>query len=282
MGLGSSTDGYISVYKFEDGKWTVLQEKFPNSGNRSHPGLFSMAVDSDDTLYITSILNPDRGIGKLSLFKYDAAAKEFKVVGKEGFTPGIARYSQIAFNKNQPYVSFLLEDNFTVSVMTFVDNEWRSVGDSIGLSKREATWNNIAINDKGVIYVGYGLVQDEKTGAAGVNFEVQKYENGAWSAVGEPNVAPRNSGYGAMAMNPATSTPWIVIVPYDANDNQAPATAWKFSGGKWVSEGSIGSNISYQSGLGITVSDTPCVLVSYKGPKIESNAGLATVYSLSK
>lgn len=234
----------IYAYKFEGGKWTVLQKGIP-SGN-AIAGPFTMNVSPDGVAYICTVISiRGASTAPLTLFKYDAAAKKFQVVGKQGFTPGDANYGEIAFHKEQPYVAFIdYKNDYTVSVMTFVNNRWRTVGNSIGITKRKTTWYNIKVDQKtGAIYLGYGLSYDKKTGEKGVYFEVQKYEENAWTVLGEPQVAPYYAGYGAMAFDQATSTPWIIYPPYNDKAESDPAAVCKFADGKWIPQGSVGSKV---------------------------------------
>lgn len=168
------------------------------------------------------------------------AQNSWNPLGNRGFTQSYANLIDQAFDKNgQLFVAFL--DGFNqdqVSVMTFKNNTWTSVGSPIGVSKV----NEISLAIDPVTqnpWVAYS------THTQNLALSVAKFDSGSWKSVGGGLISSGGTRGICIAFHPQNKMPYVTF-----NDltQGGKINMLRFENGAWKSMGlanypALGSNM---------------------------------------
>ncbi|WP_423149068.1 gliding motility-associated C-terminal domain-containing protein [Rubrolithibacter danxiaensis] len=241
-----------------NGTWETLGSAGFSLGAAAYT---SIAVTADHIPYVAYQDSVNKG--KLSVQCFDRNKASWQIVGTLGFTPSLATYSVITFDKSgAPVVAFSDgSKRNSSSINRFNKNKkgWETV--STGFSSGAAAYISVAKSNKDVIYVTY---QDGGLGDQAVVKQLNT-NNLQWEDLGGENVSSgTTAGFMAMAVG-ADELPYIVYQD-EANFNKATvrkynkqSASWEILGNPGLSDGSaaytsiaVGSNnipyVVYQDG----------------------------------
>ncbi len=221
----------ITVKQLNNGNWQVLGTEgfiLPSS-NGMVP--FSMAIDSNNQLYILTTASSSRYL--LNLYKFDGAS--WTKVGGDDFARSGDGDFAVAINPltNTPYVAFDDDSQRSPlnyqgygSIMKFEGGKWAYVGQpGFAAAPRGVYYTDIKFDNDGNPVASF---QDDN------GFErtsVYKFNNGAWGPVGYKYFSKGHAYYPYLAMD-KKSNPFVIFDDASYN-NQGTVMTFNNKTGRW-------------------------------------------------
>jgi hypothetical protein len=249
--LGPGNTGPGTVMKFDGTQWV-------NVGIPGFTivtiGYTSLAFSPVDSLPYVAFAAGCSSSLQATVMKFDGT--NWVDFGNEGFSPGTACFTSLAFNpvNGQPYVAFLdLMNSSKASVMRFDGNNWVYVG-TPDFSARECNYIRIAFSPSGIPYVVYQDITDS------LIVSVLKYDGTNWMNVGSEGFTSGESDEVGFGISPLDGQPYVAI---DDALNFHQIKVMKFDGSNWVTVGNIGSTQGWATRMCVTFSPSGQLYVSY-------------------
>lgn len=168
-----------------------------------------------------------------------AQGGDWEFVGPQGFSPGEAQCSRIAFGSdNTPYVAY--KDHSTLdlhaTVQRFAGGGWQFVGYQGGASVGNAWYADLQLDGQGNVYVAS---RDYQT-AGRINVRRYTAGGGLWASVGADGISPGEAHYTAITLR-SDGVPFVAF----ADRSTTPidrATVMTYQTGAWTVVGGAGAS----------------------------------------
>ena len=250
----------LSAQQFNGSNWSYIGNQFilPASNAVSYIG-----ASSDASGNITVAYRDNYNKQKATAIQYNSGAWiDIETRGLvKGYCTDVRTF--VAYN-GTPYICYAdVLNSYKACVKKFVGGSWVNVG-SLNFSSDRADYISMAFDKNNVPYICYHdwLVN---------GITVQKFDGTNWVTVGVKHLTGRTAFTPSMAMDTATTTPYIVCQDDGAHSNKALVE--KFNGSNWVVVGAASFSLGRIFNPTIAVSSTGNPYVIYGD---EGNGNVAT------
>lgn len=219
----------LDVIKFDGISWSYVGA--PEITTHQVKSGIDINLNSNNIPYVVYTHN-NANNQKISVLKYNT--NNWKVVGSEFFSPGIANNPKIDFDNNDvPYVVFedFVDNANKVTVMKFNGTKWELVGNR-GFSGN-SSYSTIVIDDNNIPYVAFNSGANGNAGKT----SVMKFNGASWEFVGNQGFSTGFSRNHSLAKDSNNK----IYVAYSASGtNGGSSNVVKFNGTSWENIGTPG------------------------------------------
>lgn len=175
----------------------------------------TIASASDGTLFAAfadaAYLDASVGAGRATVVRWDANASAWQPVGTPGFSPNGAANLTLAVDRiGMPWIAYYRYHS-SIVVMRWNGGAWEQVGGSATGPDQPAVetegwrqWVPLAFDSANLPYVAYESWPNARRAS------VRRFQNGAWTLVGDPWFTPGAADYLTLAID-AQDQPWVAF-----------------------------------------------------------------------
>lgn len=251
----------LTAQQYNGSSWTYLGPQFilPPSN-----GVTYIGASSDASGNIIVAFRDPYNKQKATAIKYtNGSWVDIETRGlTKGYSTDLRTY--IAYD-GTPYICYAdVLNSYKACVKKYVGGSWVNVG-PLDFSTDRADYISLAFDKNSNPYICY-----KDWAADGIT--VQKFNGSLWATVGVKNLTGRTAFNPYMAMDTATTTPYIIC--QDDNGHSYKALVEKFNGANWVVVGTADFSTGRVFNPKIEISSTGNPYVIYGD---EGNGNIATV-----
>ena len=178
----------------------------------------------------------------------------FSLVGRRGFTSGVALSPVIAFapNSSVPYISYQ-DVSYKACVMKFSGSAWAPVG-SLGFSADTQSLTLAFSPRTSQPFVAFSDMSLNSTAT------VQAFDGTTWVTVGTAGFSTDNAYPISLAFSPTTAQPYVA---YPDSAYNYSATVMAYNGTEWIGVGPPGFSAQLQGWTGAALAFDPSSSVPF-------------------